>query len=65
MRTTIVDPRKYQKLVLAKALEVYATTGMSVNRLYTPRNMMRTASQLLNREFKPRDYVGAAKALRE
>jgi len=53
-----------QCLTIAKALEVYADTGMIVNRQYTPRNMMRTAEQLTGEKFKLRDYKGAAAALR-
>jgi hypothetical protein len=61
---TAVDPSAYQRLVLAKALEVYDRTKMQVNRAYTPSNMMRTAERLTGMKFRPRDYVGAAAALR-
>lgn len=62
---TTIDPRAYQMLVVAKALELYAKTGIKANRAYTPARMMQTASQLTGRTFKARDYVGAAAALRE
>jgi len=55
----------YGALVMAKALELYAKTGMRVNRAYTPSAMMRTAQNVTGKKFKARDYVGAAKALRE
>ena len=54
-----------QALVVASALNLYAKTGMSVNRAYTPKNMMATAESILGKKFKARDYAGAAKALRE
>lgn len=60
-----MEPTVYQALVVAKALELYARTGIKVNRAYTPSGMMRTAGQLTGRTFKPRDYVGAAQVLRE
>lgn len=55
----------YQVIVIKKALEVYARTGMRVNGSYTPSNMMKTAEKLTGRKFKKGDYVGAAKALGE
>lgn len=58
------DPALYQMTVISKALEVYATHKLRVNRAYTPKAMMATASRLTGRTFKPRDYAGAAKALR-
>lgn len=57
--------QKYQQLVIAKALEVYAKTGMKVNRDYTPKNMMAMATKITGKKFKARDYLGAAKALRD
>lgn len=60
-----MDPKAYQCLALAKALELYAHTKMKVNRLYTPTNMMRTASTLTGQQFKRGDYLTAAKALRD
>lgn len=61
---TAIDPRTYQCLVIAKALELYARTGIKINRAYTPANMIRTASNLTGQQFRPRDYLGAAAALR-
>lgn len=61
----MIEPRKFQCIVIAKALEIYAATGMQVNRAYTPRNMMAKAMELTNKSFKARDYLGAAQALRE
>ena len=60
-----MDTRTYQALVIAKALELYAKTGRSVNRAYTPKAMMRTAAAITGQTFKPRDYLVAAKALRD
>lgn len=60
-----IDPLVYQRLVIAKALEFYARTGRKVNTAYTPRAMMATAAHLTGKTFRPRDYLGAAQALRE
>lgn len=54
----------YGAIVVAKGLEVYAKTGMKVNRAYTPANMMKMATQVTGKKFKARDYLGAAEALR-
>lgn len=59
------EVQAYQCLVVAKALELYAKTGVQVNRAYTPRRMMETASQLTGQKFRPRQYEAAAAALRE
>jgi len=62
---TSVDPNRFQRIVIAGALELYAKTGMKVNRAYTPKNMIATAERLLGRKLPKRDYLGAAKLLRE
>lgn len=60
-----VDPRTYQILVIASALELYAKTGMKANSSYTPKNMIAAARTLTsNPDLKARDYFGAATALR-
>ena len=60
---TMISVEVYRILALKKGLEFYAKTGVQVNRLWTPKGMMRTAEQITGRKFKPRDYKGAAKAL--
>ena len=61
-----IDPRKFQLLAIAHALEFYAQTGMKVNSSYTPKNMIMAARALTNKPYlKARDYLGAAAALRE
>jgi hypothetical protein len=55
----------YVQLVIAKALDIYADTGMKVNRQYTPAKMMAMATKITGKKFKARDYKGAAKALRD
>jgi hypothetical protein len=62
---TTVDPKVFQYLVIASALEMWAKHKIKANRSYTPKNMIGTAGRLLGREFAPRDYMGAAKALRD
>jgi len=58
------NPRIFQALTIAKALEIYAKTGIQANTLYTPANMRRMAQSLTGLIFKPRDYLGMAQALR-
>lgn len=55
----------FQAKVIARALRTYAKTGMKVNRAYTPKGMMTTATKITNMKFKARDYIGAADALDE
>lgn len=55
----------YRALVIASGLELYAKTGMKPNRAYTPSAMMKAAREFTGKTLKARDYVGAAKALRE
>jgi hypothetical protein len=55
---------RFQAIVIARALDLYRTTGMRANRAYTPKAMMATASRILGRTFKPRAYQEAADALR-
>ena len=62
--TDTMSPRIFQAIALARALETYARTGIKVNRAYTPTNMIRTAKRITGKDFKARDYAGAAKALR-
>ena len=57
--------RRYQALVVAKALEIYANTGHQVNRSYTPSNMILVAGQILGQMQPKRDYLGAARRLRD
>lgn len=56
---------KVRALIIASALNLYAKTGIKANRLYTPTNMMKAAREITGKQFKNRDYVGAAAALRE
>lgn len=58
-------PQAYQALVIAKALELYAKTGIRVNRAYTPTAMIRMATKLTGQHFPARGYLQAAAALRE
>ena len=58
-----ISPSVYQAVVLARALDLYAATGIKANRAYTPSAMMRTASAITGQTFKRRDYRGASVAL--
>lgn len=61
----MIEPRTYQALVIAKALEIYANTGMKVNRAYTPTAMLKMAEKITGKNFKRGDYLRAAQAIRE
>lgn len=54
----------YRATAIASGLTMYAKCGMLPNRAYTPRAMMRAAAEITGQQFKARDYVGAAAALR-
>lgn len=60
----MTDPTTYQRVAIAKALELYVKTGMLVNRAYTPTNMLKTASRLTGQKFRRGEYLKAAEALR-
>lgn len=61
---TSYNPQIYQALAIARALEFYDRTGTKVNTAYTPKAMLATASRITGRDFHPRGYVEAARALR-
>jgi len=60
-----ITPSIYQALVIAKALEFYAKTGMRINREYTPLNMYRAVYQITGKTFTRKQFLPAAQALRE
>jgi hypothetical protein len=54
-----LPPRTYQAVVVAKALKLYAKTGMKANRAYTPTNMLRTAGNITGKKYKRGQYMVA------
>jgi len=60
----MMTPAVYQAIAIARALELYAKTGMKVNTAYTPKNMRAMAEKITGQKFKARDYLGMASALR-
>ncbi len=62
---TNIDPQIYQAIVIAHALELWHKHRMRVNSAYTPSAMMRKAREITGAQFKPRDYLAAAQALRQ
>ena len=58
-----LNPELYQAFAIKQGLQFYAKTGMKINRLYTPKNMIRMAEKITGQKFKARDYMGAADAL--
>lgn len=66
MQTTMkTDVRRYQAVVVAQALELYAKKGIRANTAYTPSAMMATAYRILGQTQPRRDYLGTARRLRE
>lgn len=57
------SPRIYQAIVVKQALKMWIEHGMKVNRDYTPKRMVLTATTITGKSFKPRDYKGAFAAL--
>jgi hypothetical protein len=62
---TVISPYMYQALAIKSALQIYLNTGHRVNRAYTPSAMVKTASKITGKSFKPRDYKAAIDALKE
>ncbi len=58
-----IAPATYQAIAIKAALKLYRDTGMKAGRLYTPKNMMRTAEHITGLKFKPRDYTSAIAAI--
>jgi len=58
-----MTPEQFQAITLARALRLYARTGMKANRAYTPSAMLATASQITGQSFPSRAYLEAADAL--
>lgn len=54
----------FRAKAIAIGLETWAKHKIKVNRAYTPRAMMATASKITGKTFKSTDYLGAASALR-
>ena len=59
-----MNPRTYQALAIARALELYRDTGMKANRAYTPKNMLATAEKITGKNYKRGAYSEAASDLR-
>ena len=57
------EPQIFQAMAVRRALKMYAETKMKVNRLYTPVNMLRTATHITNIPFKRGQYQQAIDAL--
>jgi hypothetical protein len=57
--------RRYQAVVIATALELWADKRIRVNRAYTPAAMMRTAGRILGMYQPAQSYRETAAKLRE
>ena len=55
----------FRAITIASGLELWAKHRMKPSRAYTPKNMMRVASEITGQTFKARDYTGAATAVRD
>lgn len=58
-----MSPTIFRAIAISRGLKFYHKTGMKPNTLWTPRAMMKAASQITGRTFRPRDYLGAAAAI--
>lgn len=61
--TAFVGPdatRLFQATILKTALRTYANTGMKLNRMYTPSNMLKAASRITGKTYPRRAYGTAA-----
>lgn len=54
------DPQMVRALTIRKALQLYAKTGMQVNRAYTPTAMLRVAGEITGKKYKRGQYTQAA-----
>lgn len=54
-----------QAITIAKALDIYAQTGLKVNTAYTPTAMIRAANAITGHVYRRGQYRMAAQALRE
>jgi hypothetical protein len=52
----------FQLKVLEQALYAWGHHKLRFGRAYTPKSMMQLAAQMTGKQFKPRDYLGAAEA---
>lgn len=52
-------------ITIAKALEIYAQTGLKVNTAYTPTAMIKMANAITGHVYRRGQYRMAALALRE
>lgn len=57
------DITVFQARVLRKALEIWVKHKLRVNRAYTPKAMLATASRITGRDFKRGQYAQAIAAL--
>lgn len=49
----------YRAIALASALKLYANTGMKANRMWTPTNMLSTATSITGKKYKRGEYMTA------
>lgn len=59
------DVEIFRAAAIASALDLYARTGIRVNRAYTPTAMLKAANQITGHVYKRGQYAAAAAGLRE
>ena len=68
MSATIIDTpqgiQAFRALCCAQALEMWAKHKMLTTRQAKPAFLMQIAAEITGKTFKPRDYLGAAAAIR-
>jgi hypothetical protein len=55
----------FRAKAIASACDLYAKTGMQVNRAYTPTNMLKAAASITGKTYKRGQHKQAAADLRE
>lgn len=47
-----MEPRDFQMVVVARGIELYLKTGMKPSSMWTPSNMLQTASRITGKNYK-------------
>lgn len=56
----MVTPQQFQIVVVARGIELYLKTGIKPSRMWTPGNMLATASKLTGKTYKRGQLAQAA-----
>lgn len=59
-----MTPQHFQIVVVAKGIELYLKTGIKPSRMWTPSNMLATASKITGKTYKRGQLAQAAADLK-